>query len=132
MSEAQEFVGVDGPCEECEVGAGVPCLPDCPALQAAGGWLGARSMDESLSRLAAAVHRLPYGAQVGLIGLGAPDRADYTPEEYVAKVADWMTEYQQVLVSKVDDLERQSRERIGLQIERDVFDGAIRRALEGV
>lgn len=136
------------PCEACGVEAGQECAEDCPTANmsfaeyeaqqdefdiATGAMLPreVRPMDESLSILAANVHRLPYGNLVGVRGMGAPDRQDYSPEEYVSRLADWMAEYQPILRAMVDDLQVQSRQRIGLQIERDVLGGVIRRALEG-
>jgi hypothetical protein len=85
-------------------------------------------MGESLSILAAAVHLLPYGNLVGVRGMGAPDRQDYSPEEYVGRLADWMAEYQPILRAELDELQRQSVARISLEMERDM----VRNYLKGV
>ena len=135
----------DWPCDECGADAGVPCAEDCRLRADSEGWdieLGQlefpdeefhepRSMDESLAIIAQHVHVLPFGNLVGVRGMGAPDRQDYEPAEYLERLADWLAEYQPILRAMVDDLQTQSRQRIGLQIERDVLDGVIRRALEG-
>lgn len=77
-------------------------------------------LGESLSKLAAAVHILPYGNLVGLRGMGAPDQQDFDADEYIARLADWMAEYQPILRAMVDDLQAQSRERISLRLEKDI------------
>jgi hypothetical protein len=135
----------DFPCGSCGAEVGAKCEPDCPGL-GDGEWdfgdvseyvnqpieeYGPRSVDESLSIIAEHVHLLPFGNLVGVRGMGAPDRGDYEVGEYLARLADWMAEYQPLLRAMVDDLTAQSRQRISLQLERDVLDGVIRRALEG-
>lgn len=128
----------DFPCGECDARAGEPCADDCPLqLEFAAvefsdpAWpedevIDTPPMDESLSKLAAAVHVLPFGGRVGVRGTGAPDRQDHSAEEYIARLADWMVEYQQVLRAEVDELSRQSRERIGLQLEKDIVTNYLR------
>lgn len=129
----------DWPCDECKAEPGEPCAEDCPVLNmtfeeyesqqdefdiATGALLPPaevkdRPMAESLSILAAAVHRLPYGNLVGIRGMGAPDQQEYSPEEYISRLADWMAEYRPILRREVDDLQNQSRQRMSLQFEKD-------------
>lgn len=133
------------PCEACGAASGEECAENCPGMQDAGDYateweLSAlasdlngippvvRPMDESLAILAEAVHKLPYGNLVGLRGLGAPDRQDFDPQEYVARLADWMAAYQPILRAELDDLQRQSLQRISLEMERDM----VRNYLKGV
>lgn len=128
MSAVEDF-----PCEHCGAGPKEPCKRDCVAWQAEEiDWPTPLDTGEyePLSRLAAAVHRLPYSGNVGVRGVGAPERGD-DDAGYIEALADWMVEYQQVLSAMVQELEVQSRQRISMQIERDVLDGVIRRALEG-
>jgi hypothetical protein len=134
----------DWPCDECGALAGEPCAEDCKLRADSETWdvefsqlefpdadYEPRSMDESLAIIAEHVHRLPFGNLVGIRGMGAPDRQDYEPAEYLDRLAGWLEEYQPILRAMVDELQEQSRQRIGLQIERDVLDGVIRRALDG-
>jgi len=116
-------------CGGCGADAYDPCAEDCS-------W--AASIEEldgtppdALTKLAAAVHRLPYSGLIGPRGVGAPDHGEYDAEEYIERLADWMTEYQLLITAMVDDLMEQSKRCISMQIERDVLDGVIRRALEG-
>lgn len=113
------------PCSFCHAEVGEPCPPDCPGLAEDDAWelhpevIGTPPSPEA--RLAAAVHRLPYGGLVGIRGTGAPDRQDYPLQEWIEKLADWMTEYERVLRAEVEELQAQARQRIALQFEKDVF-----------
>lgn len=131
---------LDRPCENCGAEAGRECGPECGSdYQVQFSDLqfpeedhdATRSIEDSLAIIAANVHLLPFGNLVGVRGMGAPDRADFDVQGYLDRLADWMAEYQPILRAMVDELEVQSRQRIGMQIERDVLDGVIRRALEG-
>lgn len=123
-------------CEDCGAGAGEECRPDCCGAAVAFTDPNdeyayfAEPVEELMARLAAAVHRLPFSGNVGIRGVGAPER-DGDDDAYIAELANWMTEYVEVARSMVEALQVQSRQRISLQIERDVLDGVIRRALEG-
>jgi hypothetical protein len=122
----------------CGAGPEDECFADCQGVSDFGDTsayvdqpieeYGPRPMGESLSILAAAVHLLPYGNLVGVRGMGAPDRQDYSPEEYVGRLADWMAEYQPILRAELDELQRQSVARISLEMERDM----VRNYLKGV
>jgi hypothetical protein len=115
---------ISTPCEFCHAEAGQPCDESCLSYQAGeyDAWpeTEVRPLAESLSLLAASVHRLPYGNLVGVRGMGAPDRADYSTEEYFAALADWMAEYEAVLRAEVDALQAQSKRAITLELEREV------------
>jgi hypothetical protein len=125
------------PCELCGAEPGQECPEGCPSLTEVD-WSAVEGineyaevidtppMDESLSKLARSVHILPYGNLVGARGMGAPDQQDYSPEEYIARLADWMAEYQPILRAMVDDLQAQSRERISLRLERDIVSGYLK------
>lgn len=136
----------DYPCEDCGAAVGEPCRDDCgggyEAQEASTyeQWAAAqvdplppceRDVEESIAMIAAATHLLPFGGLVGIRGTGAPDRQDYTVEGYLSKLADWITEYREVVRREVDHLEGQSVKMIGMQIERDTVDAMIRRALAG-
>lgn len=115
------------PCEMCGAEPGNPCLGDCPgdaydefSAQGLSELIGTPPLEDSEAKLMAAVHRLPYGGLIGTRGTGAPDRQDYDREEWMARLAEWMTEYQQMLAVQVDQLQDQARERIALQLEKDV------------
>lgn len=115
------------PCEFCLADAGVPCAEDCVGYQPdeADAWADQfgdelHPMENSLAILAEYVHRLPFGGLVGPRGMGAPDRQDYSPEEYLSRLADWMAEYQPMLRREVDALSAQAKQAISLQFEKDV------------
>lgn len=121
MSEAQDF-HLSYPCDYCHSDVGEPCPPDCPGMATEDALYSVEVIGTPPSgeaRLAAAVHRLPFGGLVGIRGTGAPDRQDYPLGEWIELLADWMTEYEQVLRCEVDQLQVQARQRIGLQIEKD-------------
>lgn len=132
------------PCEFCLAEAGEPCAQDCVGYQPDEAqvefsdldpgddeWGLPAPLEQSEAILMAAVHRLPFGGLVGVRGMGAPDRRYYDHGEWLHKLAEWMAEYQPIIRSHVDKLQDQARRQISLQIERDVLDGMIRRALDG-
>jgi hypothetical protein len=119
-------------CEFCLADAGEPCAEDCVGYQPDEAQVEfsdlefpedssvTRPLDESLSILAENVHRLPFGNLVGVRGMGAPDRQDYDADEYIARLALWMEEYQPILRAEVDALQAQAKRAISLEFERDV------------
>jgi hypothetical protein len=120
------------PCDACEAKAGEECAEDCPLLNDgnpvpdfseldinyADSWAEyvVPPLEESEEKLMAAVHRLPFGRLAGEV----PQRTTMSRELWMAQLAAWMTDYRSVLVAQIADLETQSRQRISLQLERDV------------
>ena len=146
MSEAQDLTSLAYPCDGCGAEAGQPCPDTCRYKESEyvqemdEQWAIAISnalppydpppLEESEAKLMAAVHRLPFGGNVGIRGTGAPDRQDYPREEWMARLADWMTEYAEVSAQMIGNLEVDARKSIGLQIELDVLARALARGMQ--
>lgn len=97
-------------CEACGAEPGQPCDDDCPGFSQ---WDSDRYAGSD-SRLMAAVYRLPFGALVG----DPPERGD--SDAWLSDLADWMTQYEQILRVEVERLQAGVRKAIGLQLEKDV------------
>jgi hypothetical protein len=111
------------PCDMCGANSGDPCLDTCPGNADGETWpefSASPVAEDSEARLMAAVHRLSFGGLIGIRGTGAPDRQDYEHDEWMARLADWMTDYQRVLAEQVQQLQDQARAGIALQFEKDV------------
>lgn len=127
MTDEAQTTGLIYECEGCGAGAGIDCLPDCPYMVDPPDFADLyfppepETLEDSEARLMAAVHRLPFGGNVGIRGLGAPDRQDYPHDVWMAKLADWMTEYQEVSTAMIEQLQTDVRKGLGAQIERAVL-----------
>ena len=129
------------PCESCGAPAGVPCPPECPGIgdddwgvsyEAEGtGTLAfdnepAEWVDDELETpilarqiLFRAACHLPFA---GLVSTDPPYFGKETDQEqWLGEFAVWLARYAQIATVQTDELSVQARQRIGLQIEKDVL-----------
>lgn len=132
------------PCEACGAGRGQPCDPECPSMVAfhaseGGGQLAIDGepaewkpdeMDTTLLArqiLFRAACNLPFA---GLVSIDPPYFGEHTDEEvWLQEFAVWLANYAKVATERADDLSNQARQRIGLQIEKDVLRGFLGEAI---
>ena len=121
------------PCDTCGAAADEPCAEDCPdmAYASEGGgvlavdaepaeWVDEETDTLTLARrtLFRAATRLPVGA---LCGDPPYFGEDTDPDQWLGEMAVWLARYSQVINAHVDDLQEQARQRVGLQLERDIL-----------
>lgn len=99
------------PCDVCGAQPGEVCSPGCAN--------GSVPDDDAAAVMMAAVYRLPFGSLLA----DPPDRSAQSAEEWLAELAEWMTDYVSVLAGEVDRLSCSARKAISLQIEKDVMRG---------
>ena len=110
------------PCPDCEAPTGEPCRDTCvnmtepPWLDEADEY-AAPALDESLTRIMAAVYRLPFGRLAGT----PPDRQQMSLEEWADRLGDYLTTYMEVSHGQVDHLSGRARDAISLELQRDVI-----------
>lgn len=114
------------PCEMCGAGADEPCEDDCPdmAYVHESEMLDREQAEEmsthDLARqiLFRATTGLPYSALAG----DPPYFGEHTDDDqWLAEMAVWMANYNKVIREQVEDLQAQSRQRLGLQLEKDII-----------
>lgn len=115
------------PCETCGAGADEPCDPHCPNAVQDSMFeedVPVPLLEESKRALMASVYRLPFAAMTG----SPPDHRGRDLDMWLAELADWMHTYLSAVDAQIADLQEQSRQRIALQIEKDVITGYLRGA----
>ena len=122
-------------CGDCGAKAGEDCADNCPGMEfvdfgdlefPAGDVIDmVPDVEDSKAKLMGAVARLPFG---GLTGT-PPERVMMADDaQWLAELADYMSNYQQIATALVDDLQTQVRKGISNQIQLDV----LRTVLTGV
>ena len=143
------------PCETCGAAADEPCAPDCPDMAAfhdsevaqwsdtyegdgtavvgidgePAEWVPDEMDTTLLARqiLFRAACNLPFA---GLVSIDPPYFGEHTDEEvWLQEFAVWLARYATVATERADDLSNQARQRIGLQIEKDVLRGFLGEAI---
>ena len=132
------------PCEACGAGRGQQCDPECPSMVAFYASEGSGQLaidgqpaewkpDEMSTPLLArqilfrALCQLPFA---GLVSTDPPYFGEHTDDDlWLAEVAVWMANYAKVANDRTDDLSDQARQRVGLQIEKDVLRGFLGEAI---